>query len=641
MSLARANFIVTLGLTLVAGAFAYDGMEQGCTFRSDPDRFLRAQSRAVESVQHKLERISKTAARYAAASDPANAIVKRNFIDDEIFGKLEQMKVNPAPMSSDEEFIRRVYLDIIGRIPSAADVKNFVSSAATDKRERLVENLLVAPEFNDKWSVWFEDLIGMTDSPATQRRPQIEGRISFDRWIREQLQNNRPMTEIVRTTLTATGNNFYTENGPASFMILGSATMGPAQDTFDLQLVKSVTPYLGLGHYDCLLCHSGRGHLDQLSVWATRTTRADAERLAAHFARTRLNAVPNTPQYTPLYQSTDVQDIATGTYDLNTTFGNRPNRVPIGTERSLTPEYRDGTKASGNWRAAFANKLTSDPMFGVNFANRVWKEFFGMGLIDPVDAIDPDRLDPSNPPPAPWTLQPTHPELLQKLAKSFMENDSNLRHLIKTITLSSAYQLSSRYDDEWKVDYVPLFARHYPRRLWAEEIHDAIVKSTGVLPRLTWQMISGNAAPQGTPAASLPQSDPVSWAMQLPDITEPRGNGALTFMSAFFRGNRDSARRSESGSILQQLFIMNDSTVVISRIKMAASPVLKELAKITDNGGLVDELWLSFLSRKPSADERAKAVAFLGKATTAAARNTAIEDLAWVAINKVDFVFSY
>ena len=138
----------------------------------------------------------------------------------------------------------------------------------------------------------------MTETLSTSnRRPRIEGRNSFDRWIREQMQNNRPMTEIVKATLTATGNNYYTENGPASFMVLGSAAMGPAQDTYDLQLVKSVNSYLGVGHYDCLLCHSGRGHLDPISVWAARTTRSDAERMAAHFARTRLTAVPNAPQY--------------------------------------------------------------------------------------------------------------------------------------------------------------------------------------------------------------------------------------------------------------------------------------------------------------------------------------------------------
>ena len=109
-------------------------------------------------------------------------------------------------------------------------------------------------------------------------------------------------------------------------------------------------------------------------------------------------------------------------------------------------------------------------------------------------------------------------------------------------------------------------------------------------------------------------------------------------MSSFNRGNRDTARRASTGSILQQLNLMNDNTLVLPKLKMANSPALKELAKLTNNSELVDELWLTFLSRMPTPDERAKAVAYLGKA---AARNNAIEDLAWAAVNKVDFLFSY
>ncbi len=275
-------------------------------------------------------------------------------------------------------------------------MKEFIGSGAADKRDRLINELILAPEFNDKWSVWFEDVVGMTETLSTSaRRPRIEGRISFDRWIREQMRNNRPMSEIATSTITASGNNYYTENGPASFIVLGSAAMGPVQDTYDLQLVKTVGAYLGLGHYDCLLCHSGRNHLEQLTLWGARGTRSDAERMAAHFARTRLSAVPNAAQNeSPLYQSTEITDVDTGAYNLNTTSGNRPIRTAIGTQRSLAPEYRDGTPATGNWRAAFARKVTSDPLFGMNFANRVWKEFFGLALIDPVDTIDPDRLDP-------------------------------------------------------------------------------------------------------------------------------------------------------------------------------------------------------------------------------------------------------
>ena len=114
--------------------------------------------------------------------------------------------------------------------------------------------------------------------------------------------------------------------------------MGPAQDTYDFLLYRTASAYLGLGHYDCLLCHNGRGHLDGISLWAQRGTRAEAQRMAAHFSRVRLNALREARvNEHPLYNSTDVQDAATGTYDLNTTFGNRPNRRRPASLRPKTP----------------------------------------------------------------------------------------------------------------------------------------------------------------------------------------------------------------------------------------------------------------------------------------------------------------
>ncbi len=127
--------------------------------------------------------------------------------------------------------------------------------------------------------------------------------------------------------------------------------------------------------------------------------------------------------------------------------------------------------------------------------------------------------------------------------------------------------------------------------------------------------------------------------MKFPDVNEPRNTPAVRdFMTSFNRGNRDTARRSTTGSILQQLNMMNDNTLVLTKIRVANSPTLKELAKASDNGQLVDELWLTFLSRMPTESERNKATDHLSRS---ASRNAAIEDLAWAAINKVDFLFSY
>jgi hypothetical protein len=565
---------------------------------------------------------------------------RRNFIDDEIFNKLASLGVKPAPLSSDEEFVRRIHLDLTGRIPSPTDIAEFLGDTAEGKRDRLIERLLVSQEFTDKWSVWFADLFQNTERLSTSNRsPQIEGRNSFQIYLQDAVANNKKLSEIATEVITAKGNNYYTELGAANYPVLASVAMGPVQDTYDMMLVRTASQFLGLAYFDCLSCHNGRGHLDGISLWAGRATRAEAQRMAAHFSRTQLvNGATAARQYEhPLFNSTMVQDATTGAYDLNTTFGNRPNRSPVGTERSFTPEYRDGTKpgAGQNWREFYASKLVADPMFARNFANRFWKAFFGLGLVDPVDTLDPARLDPRNPPADPWTLQATHPELLERLAGFLRENNTDMRAFMRLLVQSNAYQLSSSYEGEWKYEYIQTFARHYPRRLWAEEVHDAVTKATGIPGRYTWPVQNGQTIAQGTPAK---QSDPVVWAMQLPDGTEPRNQTAVReFLRSFGRGNRDLTPRTQDGSILQQLNMMNDA-LVVTRAKVAASPVLRELAKLTDNGHLVDEIFLNFLSRRPSAYEREKAVAFLSRAT---ARNTAVEDLAWACMNKLDFMFSY
>ena len=289
----------------------------------------------------------------------------------------------------------------------------------------------------------------------------------------------------------------------------------------------------------------------------------------------------------------------------------------------VTPMYRNASEGpSGNWRLAFAQAMVADPMFARNMANRVWKQLFGIGLVDPVDSLDPARLDPSNPPPDPWDLQATHPELLEKLAAELGKGDFNLRAFIKTLVQSSAYQLSSRYEGEWKEEYVELFARRIARRMEAEEVHDAVAKATGVL---------ADYALQGTP-------DRVAWAMQLPEPTEPQGDPAASnFLNAFLRGDRDTQGRSQSGSIQQQLMLMNDPFVGI-RIKTDRSPRLQAISKLDKNGDVVEEMYLTFLSRLPSSAEREAGAAFLAKAQNRAA---AIEDLAWMCVNKTEFLFSY
>jgi hypothetical protein len=573
----------------------------------------------------------------ADASAAATPIVRRSFIDDEIFNKLIASKLSPASLTTDEEFFRRINLDLTGRIPSPDDVRAFLADTNANKRDAVIDKLLGSDAFNDKWTMWLGDLMQNTTAQATanaQRRTQ--GRNGFYKYMYWSIAGWKPLSEIAYEAIASSGNNYDGDHGATNFIMGGSVAGGPIQDTYDGMLVRSATSFMGMGHYDCVNCHNGRGHLDQISLWGSQTTRQQAEQMSAFFARTRVTNYPSpTPppgetSSDPYYQSTIIDNVlTTAGYDLNTAFGNRPNRVPYNGQKTqtLTPVYQSSgaTPANGFWRDSFAQFVVNDPMFARNMANRLWKQMFNLGLVDPVDTLDPARLDPNNPPPAPWELQATHPVLLEKLAKALAQSNFDLRAFVKLLTQSSAYQLSSRYDGEWGIQDVPLFARHYPRRLEGEEIHDAISDATGVYNKYTVEGWGGT----------------VQYAMQLPDPVEPRSNGAVAnFMNAFLRGNRDTTQRNQASSILQQLNLMNDSFVT-GRTQIAKSPVLLAISKIADNGAAVDEIFMTFLSRRPSAYERSHAVSYLQKATSAAARNTAIEDLSWASINKLDFLFSY
>lgn len=633
----RVKRVLVAGLTASA-IWAQDTAGVNCTFRDEPERFLNVQARAVALVQERLERFGRstaskqlapaggllgTAAANAAGSTvDANEIPQRNFIDTQLLGKMSAMGARSARLSDDYEFVRRIYLDLTGRIPTPDQIRAFAADSNPRKRDDLIDALLYSPEFTYKWQHWLGDLMQNAASNSF-RNLNINGRNEYHAWLLRSLNDPTVnLRDIVFQALTGKGNNYLTSSAAANWNVRSSTGGGPAQDTYDTAFSRAASQFLGMGHYDCILCHDGRGHLDLLSVWGKAARRTEAQRMAAFFSRLRF--VGNNDATSYFFQSTEVNDALSGTYDLNTNFGNRPDRVPAGSTRNLTPEYRlGGTPSSNDWRGAFADNLIQDPMMARNFANRIWKQLFNMGLVEPIDQLDPARLDPKNPPPAPWALQATHPELLEALAQNLTGLNFNLREFIRVLVSSSSYQLSSRYDDTWKIDYVPLFARHYPRRLEGEEIHDALQISTGVMATYTVQG----------------WTDPVRWALQLPEPVEPRSNGgAANFMNAFFRGNRDGVDRLQLGSILQQLNLMND-TFVTSRVKVGNSAALRRIAGLP-NATAIPELYLTFLSRLPTGEELTKITRYLDS-RGAANRNASMEDLAWALTNRTEFIFSY
>ena len=600
------------------------GSPDNCSFQRDPQSFVDREARTIREINRRtMEFAAKGGARMAARSRnvPAGDLPRRNFIDEEIFGRLERDRIPVAALTTDKEFIRRIYLDLAGRLPTPEEYRAFLDDPSAGKRDGIIDTLLYSLDYVNRWSTWLGDLV-QNSRTAANANQNVPGRNAMYDYLRASVHTDKSFRDIAWELTTAAGNNYDT--GTVNWSVRSLTPGGPVQDRYDTALIRLSTAFLGLGYYDCLACHDGRGHLDQLSLWGRSIARSETYRMAAHFSRLNIagRAAPNTDYYSGSF---DVTDRATGTYDLSSTFGNRPNRVRIGNLINVTPEYRDGKvpAAGQNWRQAFADNLTADPMFARNAVNRVWKQLFQLALVEPMDNLDPARLDPDNPPPAPWAYQTAHPQLLKKLSERFVNSNFSLRETIRTIVSSTAYQLSSRYDGEWKLEYVPLYARHFARRMEAEEVHDTLSQASG-----NWV----NYTPQGF--AGMVRS---AWLM--PDPSEP-GGAAGTLMTTFLRGNRDSQIRRQEGSILQSLTLLND-TFIRDRIRLSSSPNLRTAAAIANNSAMIEEVFLLYLGREPSDEEKAKALGAFAKANTAALRNATIEDLAWVLVNKVDFLINY
>jgi hypothetical protein len=572
---------------------------------------------------------------------------KGNLIDKYIFADLQKNNITPAGKTTDYEFIRRVTLDMTGRIPTPDRVNQFIQDSTENKRVVLIDELLARPEWTDKWTMFFGDLYKNTAN-TVQVRIQAEGRNAFYKYIHDSLAANKPYNTMAAEMIGAQGNDSFDQtNGQLNYHVLGVVGGGPAQDIFDSQAANVADQFLGLAHVNCLLCHNGRGHLDSLSLWGSQATRAQAWGLAAFMSHTWTRSIatapdPNNPNARYNYFSLDKY---TTDYNLNTTTGNRPARVPIGTLKVIAPTYLFGgqTVAKGDdYRVALAQNVTGDFQFARATVNYMWAALFGRGIVDPPDQFDPARLDPDNPPPAPWTLQPSNARLLNALAQSFIDSGYNIRALQRTIAASDTYQLASEYNGIWNPTYEPYFARHFVRRLMGEEIHDSIVTAIDTLPLYT---VNGFTNPSAVYGVDSPGFGKISFAMQAPDVVGmPDNGGAVSqLMDVFLRGNRDDQPRRTEGSILQALGLLNDPFVQ-NRIHATgtgptATFLAKQLAGFSDEA-MVNNLFMYVLSRPPGATEKALAMARLSTGGVANHKANA-EDLLWALFNKVDFIFNY
>lgn len=547
----------------------------------------------------------------------------RNFIDKFIFEKIERDHIPHAGLTTDVEFLRRVHLDLTGRLPEPDVTRQFLVDTDPAKREKMVDSLMASPmtgkiekletPFLDRWTYFFCDLFRVGNVVG-------KGRNLFREYIYDALTLNVPYHELVTEMLTAQARSNWL-NGVANFLIRDEVDdfndlMINQEDSYDEMAMSSTKYFLGI-NLECVSCHDGQRHLEKINLWLSRIRRPQLWRQAAFFSKLSLTR--------PYSIDQEIQMLENGKgYDVTTRSVTRMPRY----KTELSPQFLltgETPRPGERWREAYSRMMVEHPQFARTTVNLLWAELMGVGIVDPPLDFDLARQDPANPPPAPWTLQPTHPELLDALAKDFREHNFDLRYMIRLIVTSGTYQLSSHFEGEWKPAYAPYFARHFVRRLAAEQIADAISQASEVFPTIS----IGDSQIKVKYVMQARSPDDINGK----DL-EPLRNLLITFGQS----DRDRTLKDTTGSTVQAAALLN-SKFVKDRIKVQENGRLHKLLNQNppmSNEEIAEELFLAFLSRFPRDAEKKIAVRTLQERHI-----QGLEDLAWSLINKTEFLYNY
>ena len=490
---------------------------------------------------------------------PAN-----NFIDEKLIAKWRDLGLTPSPLASDAEFLRRLYLDAIGTLPTADEVTKFLADRSADKRAKAIDRVLDRPEFVDWWALKWGDLLRI-DRTALQEK----GMWSFHNWVRAQLRDGKPLDEFVRDVVTAEGSTFT--EGPANFYKTGRN----AEDWSE----TATQVFLGV-RIQCAKCHT-----HPFEKW----TQADYYGMVAFFSRVGTK----TSQEFGLFGRETVLYLRPDGEARHPRTGKVQKPKPF--DGAETEDEFDRRKKLADWLTAPDNRL-----FARNLVNRFWGYAMGRGLVEPLD--DMRSTNPAS-----------NPELLDALAADFVKAKFDLKHLLRTIFASRAYQLSSAVTDGNKADGANThFARYTVKRLTAEQLADAIDAATG-----TREKYAG--VPLGTRAIQLPDTQYRSY-----------------LMDTFGRPARQvtcECERTTRPNIAQALHLLNGD-FLNKKIADKAGRVEKLAAKKPAEA--IGELYLVTLGRPPSEDELAKAGGWVKSAPSV---REGLQDLLWVLVNSKEFLF--
>jgi hypothetical protein len=407
-------------------------------------------------------------------------ITRVNYIDSGILSKLRKLNILPSFHTTDGEFLRRVYIDTIGRLPDSEEIRRFFLDGSADKRDRVIDKLL---EHRDHASLWATKLSDSTGNDTARLYPPAEKRSQmWHDWLRVRFERNEPYSEIVRGILTASSREGLAEKDWLSVAlkndesnISGFESDYAERETLDLfwkrrnlksdQIGERVAAaFLGV-RLQCAQCHKHP---------YDRWTQVDYRGFAGLFGQVKVH---NGGNKGPLSEENKrrkrIKDKKKRVPQLREVYVDpkNPKLMPhpeTKKEVPAAPLASEPLAGKGDYRRKLWEWMRDrkNPLFAHNFVNRIWKHYFGMGIVEPVD-----DLSDANP--------PTHPHLLNALARDFIAHNFDIRHIERRILRSRVYQFSSlpnRTNSEDRKN----FARSYPRNLMAEVAVDVINSAVGV-----------------------------------------------------------------------------------------------------------------------------------------------------------------
>jgi hypothetical protein len=495
-----------------------------------------------------------------------------NYVDKHTFAKLKMLNIQPSDLCTDQEFIRRAYLDVCGILPTPQEVSKFLGSKEQDKLAKLIDELLDRPEYADFWTLKWSDVFR-----STRKTIQVKGTHVFQKWLHSHIAQNHGFDQVIYETITAGGSTF--SNPAANYYRISRDPTTLAETTAQL--------FFGI-RMQCAKCHN-----HPFERW----TQDDYYSMAAFFSRVKYRSDPieagdpkkkDGAEYVYVERVGEVTQPRTGKTMAPKFMGGIVPEIAPG---------RDRREALGKWMTSPEN-----PFVPKSVVNRIWFHLMGKGIVDPVD----DFRD-SNP--------SANDDLLDALAKDFVKNKFDAKHLIRTIMNSRTYQLSAM-TNEFNKDDNKYFSHAVTKLLTAEQLFDALCQVTEVPEKFA-------GMPLGTRAVQLPDGE----------VNHP-------FLKTFGQPARELAcecEREGDSNLAQALQLINGPTVN-DRLRNPQNRIGKLLAAKKTDKEIVADLFLTTLSRLPTENEES---AMLGHVSAAADRRRAWEDVHWALINSKEFLFRH